>query len=193
MHLACRFGSQHAVLALLEAGAAPDTRDAEGNTPLHWLFKNPLSTSKHSSDPSVVPGMPLMRHSISGKSTGAVSNLFDCRTRWSQYAEGKFGKAGRSPSSPEILRRRIGSNHLSADIDSKNSRRSRNLRTRFSASSGPTCTTRAVHLTSSSGLPELDKRDRETLPEFKERFDFALVALETTGEGIPSQEAQAGC
>ena len=60
-----------------------------------------------------------------------------------------------------------------------------------------------THLTSATGLPEVDKRrarlhynnlrqyEKETLPEFKERFDFALKTLETTGETLPSQEAQA--
>ena len=46
-------------------------------------------------DPNRVSGMPVLRHNISGKSTGAVSNWFECKSKWSPYLEGKFGRAGR--------------------------------------------------------------------------------------------------
>ena len=55
-----------------------------------------------------------------------------------------------------------------------------------------------THLSSATGLPEIDKRrarghcnsirqgDKETLPEFKDRFDFAIKTLTATGETAPT-------
>ena len=62
----------------------------------------------HAEDPNRVAGMPILRHSISGKSTGAVSNLFECKRVWGPYLELKYGKAGRVvrdgkfPTLPEV-------------------------------------------------------------------------------------------
>jgi hypothetical protein len=46
-------------------------------------------------DPNRVTGMPILRHSLSGKSTGAISNWFDCKNKWGPYLESKYGDAGR--------------------------------------------------------------------------------------------------
>jgi hypothetical protein len=60
-----------------------------------------------------------------------------------------------------------------------------------------------THMSASTGLPQVDQRrarqaysslvqgEHELLPDFKERFDFALKTLEATGQAIPEQEAQA--
>lgn len=47
LHLAATTGDSTLVTLLLRAGAGPDVRDTEGNTPLHWA-------AAHSEDPAVV-------------------------------------------------------------------------------------------------------------------------------------------
>ena len=64
----------------------------------------------HAEDPNRIAGMPILRHSISGKSTGAVSNLFECKRVWGPYLELKYGKArrlvrdGKFPTLPQRFR-----------------------------------------------------------------------------------------
>ena len=67
----------------------------------------PESTTKFA-DPNRVVGMPVLHHSVSGKSTGAVSKWYECKRQWGPYLEAKYGRAGRVirdgkfPEVPEI-------------------------------------------------------------------------------------------
>ena len=54
------------------------------------------STGTGGDDPNRVPGMPILHHSISGKTTGAVSNWLGCKAKWSPYLESQHGKSGES-------------------------------------------------------------------------------------------------
>ena len=204
----------------------------------------------HAEDPNRVAGMPILRHSISGKSTGAVSNLFECKRVWGPYLELKYGKAGRvvrdgkfptlpavpEPEIPErataIARRRIEeeyamqlkakfkeerkcleqSDSLFSFIWSHMSEESRAIvqsNEKWSEIESARDVVRLMdlleksHMSSGTGLPEIDKRrarasynnlrqgDKESLPDFKERYDFAIKALVATGETAPSDAAQA--
>ena len=194
--------------------------------------------------------MPVLHHSVSGRSTGAVSNWYECKRQWGPYLESKYGRAGRVirdgkfPAVPEVpepvvpadasafTKRRLEeeyaiklkaklkeelkyeqtSDQLFSFVWSHMAEESRAL---VESSEGWNDIESArdivklieligkTHLSSATGLPEIDKRrarahynsirqgDKETLPEFKERFDFALKTLTATGETAPSDAAQA--
>lgn len=201
-------------------------------------------------DPNRVVGMPVLRHNVSGRSTGAVSNWYECKRQWGPYLEAKHGRAGRVirdgkfPTVPEVpepvvpadasafTKRRLEeeyaiklkaklkeelkyeqtSDQLFSFVWSHMAEESRALVESSEGwkeiESGRDIVKlieliEKTHLSSATGLPEIDKRrarahynsirqgDKETLPEFKERFDFAIKTLTATGETAPTDAALA--